>query len=88
MPRLLSIILGAIALIAAVVGIRALMPGGDSTPDVQADRIPTLDKALPENPQQHNGAVIFARSKAENKPLRYATIGEGSAGHLAGENNA
>lgn len=79
-PRLLSIILGAIALIAAVVGIRALMPGGDSTPDVQADRIPTLDKALPDSPQQqHNGAVVFVRSKAEKRTLFLSLGGRSEA---------
>ncbi|MEZ6029411.1 MAG: efflux RND transporter periplasmic adaptor subunit [Hyphomonadaceae bacterium] len=74
MPRLLSIMLGAIALIAAVVGIRSLMPDGDSNPNVTADRIPTLDKALPDAPGQHAGTVVFVRSSAENRTL-YLSLG-------------
>lgn len=70
MPRLLTIMLGAIALIAAVVGIRSLMPGGDSIKDVQANRIPTLDKALPDGTQGRNGMpVVVIRSQATERPL-------------------
>ncbi len=65
--------LGAIALIAAVVGIRALMPG-DTTPNVAADRVPTLDKVLPDSPQQHNGTVVFVRSSAVTRTL-YLSLG-------------
>lgn len=85
MPRLLSIILGAIALIAAVVGIRSLMPDGDSTPNVTADRIPTLDKALPDSPGQHSGTVVFVRSSAVNRTL-YLSLGgrsEAEVGEIA-----
>lgn len=70
MPRLLTIILGAIALIAAIVGIRSLMPSGDSIQDVQADRIPTLDKALPDGSQAKNGMhVVVIRSQAVERPM-------------------
>ena len=84
-PRLLSIILGAVALIAAVVGIRSLMPGGDTTPNVTADRIPTLDKALPDSPGQHSGTVVFVRSSAERRTL-YLSLGgrsEAEIGEIA-----
>lgn len=76
--------LGAIALIAAVVGIRSLMPG-DSTPNVTADRVPTLDKALPESPQQHSGTVVFVRSSATTRTL-YLSLGgrsEAEVGEVA-----
>lgn len=70
MPRLLTIILGAIALIAAIVGIRSLMPSGNSIQDVQADRIPTLDKALPDGSQARNGMrVVVIRSQAVERPM-------------------
>jgi multidrug efflux system membrane fusion protein len=85
LPRLLSIILGAIALIAAVVGIRSLMPDGDTTPNVTADRIPTLDKALPDSPGQHSGTVVFVRSSAERRTL-YLSLGgrsEAAVGEIA-----
>jgi len=77
--RLLSILLGALALIAAVVGIRSLMPDGDTTPDVTADRIPTLDRALPEAPGQHSGAVIFVRSSAQKRTLYLSLAGRSEA---------
>lgn len=76
--------LGAIALIAAVVGIRSLMPG-DSTPSVTADRVPTLDKALPDSPQQHSGTVTFVRSSAVSRTL-YLSLGgrsEAEVGEVA-----
>ena len=76
--------LGAIALIAAVVGIRSLMPG-DTTPSVTADRVPTLDKALPESPQQYNGTVVFVRSSAVSRTL-YLSLGgrsEAEVGEVA-----
>lgn len=70
MPRLLTIILGAIALIGAIVGIRSLMPSGDSIQDVQADRIPTLDKALPDGSQARSGMrVVVIRSQAVERPM-------------------
>lgn len=69
MPRLLTIMLGAIALIVAIVGIRSLMPGGDIR-NVQADKIPTLDKALPDASLGRNGMpVVVIRSQAVERPL-------------------
>jgi len=66
--------LGAIALIGAVVGIRSLMPSGDSI-QVRADKIPTLDKALPDASQGRNGMpVVVIRSQAVERPL-FLSIG-------------
>jgi len=75
LPRLLTIMLGAIALIAAVVGIRSLRGNGDAIRDVQADKIPTLDKALPDASQGRNGMpVVVIRSQAVERPL-FLSIG-------------
>jgi multidrug efflux system membrane fusion protein len=82
LPRLLSITLGAIALIAAVVGIRSLMSGGDSVARVQASTIPTLDKTLPGPPEEHGGTVVFIRSKAEERTL-YLSLGGRSEAEIA-----
>lgn len=82
LPRLLSILLGGIALIAAVVGIRSLMSGGDSVARVQASTVPTLDKALPGNPEGHGGTVEFIRSRAEQRTL-YLTLGGRSEAEVA-----
>jgi membrane fusion protein, multidrug efflux system len=82
LPRLLSILLGGIALIAAVVGIRSLVSGGDPVARVQASTVPTLDKALPGNPEDHGGTVEFVRSKAEQRTL-YLTLGGRSEAEIA-----
>lgn len=80
MPRLLAIILGAIALIAAVVGIRSLMSDGDSIARVQAETIPTLDKALPDGQQGRSGMqVVVLRSVAVNRPLYLSLSGRSEA---------
>lgn len=82
MPRILSIVLGAIALIAAVVGIRSLMSGGDDVAHVPAIAIPTLDKALPGEGEIHGGTVEFVRSRAETRTL-YLKLGARSAAEVA-----
>ncbi len=82
MPRILSITLGAIALIAAVVGIRSLMSGGDTVARVQASTIPTLDKALPGPAEGHGGTVVFLRSRAEQRTL-YLSLGGRSEAEIA-----
>lgn len=82
MPRLLSITLGALALIAAVVGIRSLMSDGNDVARVQASTIPTLDKALPGSPEAHGGTVVFTRSRAERRTL-YLTLGGRSEAEMA-----
>lgn len=80
MPRLLTIILGAIALIGAIVGIRSLMPAGDAIKDVQADRIPTLDKALPDGSQARSGMrVVVIRSQAVERPVFLSLGGRAEA---------
>jgi multidrug efflux system membrane fusion protein len=82
LPRLLSILLGAIALIAAVVGIRSLMSGEDSVVHVPAIAVPTLDKALPGEGDMHGGTVEFVRSRAESRTL-YLKLGARSAAEMA-----
>jgi len=82
LPRLLSILLGAIVLIAAVVGIRSLMSGGDTVARVQASTIPTLDKALPGTAESHGGTVVFIRSRAERRTL-YLSLGGRSEAEVA-----
>ena len=82
MPRLFTILLGAIVLIAAVVGIRSLMSGGDTVARVQASTIPTLDKALPGTAEGHGGTVVFIRSRAVQRTL-YLSLGGRSEAEIA-----
>lgn len=82
MPRLLSILLGALALIAAVVGIRSLMTDGDSVAHVPAIAVPTLDKALPGEGETHGGTVVFTRSRAQVRTI-YQTLGGRSEAEMA-----
>lgn len=82
MPRILSILLGGIALIAAIVGIRSLVSGGDSVARVQASTVPTLDKALPGLPEGHGGTVEFIRSRAQARTL-YLSLGGRSEAEMA-----
>jgi multidrug efflux system membrane fusion protein len=82
LPRILSILLGGIALIAAIVGIRSLVSGGDTVARVQASTVPTLDKALPGTPEGHGGTVEFVRSKAEQRTL-YLSLGGRSEAEVA-----
>lgn len=80
MPRLLAIILGAVAVIAAYFGIRSLMPDGRDVPEVAADRIPTLDKALPTGQQGRDGMqVVFIRSMSEQRTLYFRVGGRSEA---------
>jgi multidrug efflux system membrane fusion protein len=75
-PRIVTIILGAIALVAVVVGIRALMASGDQIATVQAETIPTLDKELPGSGQVRDGMqVVVRRSVAEVRPLYLSLSG-------------
>lgn len=82
MPRLITILLGGLALIAAVVGIRSLVSGGDPVARVQASTVPTLDKALPGAPEGHGGTVEFIRSRAEVRTL-YLSLGARSEAEIA-----
>jgi multidrug efflux system membrane fusion protein len=76
LPRIVTIILGAVALVAAVIGVRALMTGGDAITTVQAETIPTLDKALPAAVQEGGGIqVSVRRSVAERRPLFLSITG-------------
>jgi multidrug efflux system membrane fusion protein len=77
LPRIITIILGAVALVAAVIGVRALMTSGDAITTVQAETIPTLDKALPGVTAEAGGGVQVAvrRSVAELRPLFLSITG-------------
>jgi membrane fusion protein, multidrug efflux system len=75
-PRILTLILGAVALVAAVIGIRALMASGDQIATVQAETIPTLDKELSGSGQARDGMqVVVRRSVAEVRPLYLSLSG-------------
>lgn len=76
MPRIVTIILGAIALVAAIIGIRALMNTGDNIAKVQAETIPTLDKPVAGGQQVRDGMlVVVRRSVAEIRPLYLSLSG-------------
>jgi membrane fusion protein, multidrug efflux system len=80
LPRILTIILGAVALLVAVFGIRALMNGGDSIATVQAETVPTLDKPMAgaEAPRQGMQVVVW-RSVAALRPLYLSLSGRTEA---------
>jgi multidrug efflux system membrane fusion protein len=70
LPRFVTILLGAIALVGAVIGIRALMPSGDQIATVRAETVPTLDKPMSGSTQVRDGMrVVVRRSVAEVRPL-------------------
>jgi multidrug efflux system membrane fusion protein len=80
LPRILTIALGAIALLVAVFGIRALMNGGDSIATVQAETIPTLDKPVSGGQNPRDGMqVVVRRSVAEVRPLYLSLSGRTEA---------
>lgn len=76
MPRIVTIILGAAALVAAFIGIRALMPGDDEIATVEAETIPTLDKLMAGTQDVRDGMqVVVRRSVAEVRPLYLSLSG-------------
>lgn len=76
MPRIVTIILGAVALVAVVIGIRALMASGDQIETVRAETIPTLENALPGSGTARDGMqVVVRRSVAEVRPLYLSLSG-------------
>jgi multidrug efflux system membrane fusion protein len=76
LPRIVTIILGAIALVAVVIGIRALMASGERIATVQAETVPTLDKELPgSGPTRDGMQVVVRRSVAEVRPLYLSLSG-------------
>jgi membrane fusion protein, multidrug efflux system len=84
LPRILTIALGAIALLVAVFGIRALMNGGDSIATVQAETIPTLDKPVSGGQNPRDGMqVVVRRSVAEVRPLYLSLSGRTQAARTA-----
>jgi membrane fusion protein, multidrug efflux system len=80
LPRILTIVLGAIALLVAVFGIRALMNSGDSIATVQAETVPTLDKPVSgAQPPREGMQVVVRRSVAARRPLYLSLSGRTEA---------
>ncbi len=76
MPRIVTILIGAVALVAAVIGIRELMPDGDQIATVRAETIPTLDKLMGGTQDVRDGMkVVVRRSVAEVRPLYLSLTG-------------
>ena len=82
MSRWLTIIVGAIAVVAVIFGIRSLMTGGDSIVTVAAETIPTLDKPMSATQTARDGMqVVVKRSIAEIRPLYLSLSGRTEAAH-------
>lgn len=80
MPRILTIILGAVALLGAIFGIRALMNSGEPIATVRAETVPTLDKPLPDVQTPREGMqVAVRRSVAAKRPLYLSLPGRTEA---------
>ncbi|MEP7211294.1 MAG: efflux RND transporter periplasmic adaptor subunit, partial [Alphaproteobacteria bacterium] len=80
MPRWLTVILGAAAIVAVVFGFRAMMPGGQKIATVQAETIPTLDKPMAASGAIRDGMqVVVRRSVAEVRPLFLSLSGKSEA---------
>lgn len=80
MPRILTIILGAVALLVAVFGIRALMNTGDTIATVRAETVPTLDKPVSDaQPPRAGMQVVVRRSVAARRPLYLSFSGRTEA---------
>lgn len=74
------ILIGAIAVIGAYLGIRSMMSGGASIATVQADAVPTLDRPRSAQGQARDGMqVVVMRSTAEVRPLYLAMTGRAEA---------
>ena len=83
MPRILAIILGAVALLAAVFGIRALMNSGDTIATVRAETVPTLDKPMSGAQSPRDGMqVVVRRSVAAVRPLYLSLSGRTEAARI------
>ncbi|MBI1360724.1 MAG: efflux RND transporter periplasmic adaptor subunit [Alphaproteobacteria bacterium] len=84
MPRWLTIILGAVAIVAVVLGFRAMMPGGQKIATVQAETVPTLDKPMAATGSVRDGMqVVVRRSVAEVRPLFLTLSGRSEAARTA-----
>jgi len=80
LPRILTLILGAVALLVAVFGIRALMNSGDTIATVQAETVPTLDKPMSgAQPPRDGMQVVVRRSVAAVRPLYLSFSGRTEA---------
>ncbi len=83
MPRVLTILLAAAAIVAAFFGIRSLMNTGPAIAKVQADAVPTLDRPMTQQtqtPPRNGMQVIVKRSTAEIRPLYISISGRTEAG--------
>jgi multidrug efflux system membrane fusion protein len=79
-PRILTIILAAVAVVAALVGIRFFLMGGPDIATVEADAIPTLDRPVSSQGQARDGMqVAVRRSVAEVRPLYISISGRTEA---------
>jgi membrane fusion protein, multidrug efflux system len=80
LSRWLTIIVGAIAVVAVIFGIRSMMTGGDSIATVAAETIPTLDKPIAASQSARDGMqVVVKRSIAEIRPLYISLSGRTEA---------
>lgn len=80
MPRWLTVIFGAAAIIAVIFGFRTMMSGGQKIATVQAETIPTLDKPMAVSGSIRDGMqVVVRRSVAEERPLYLSLSGRSEA---------
>jgi multidrug efflux system membrane fusion protein len=72
-----------VALVAAVIGVRALMVGGDDIATVKAETVPTLEKVLPSALPEGGGIqVAVRRSVAQRRPLFLSITGRVEAARV------
>lgn len=80
MSRVLTVILAVVAIVAVVIGFRAMMSGGTPIATVKADAVPTLDRPMSQQVQPHDGMqVVVKRSVAEIRPLYVSLQGRTEA---------
>lgn len=76
LSRWLTLILGALAVFAAIYGLRAMMTSGGSIETVRAETVPTLDRPVSDSRVARDGMqVIVVRSTSERRPLFVSLTG-------------
>lgn len=76
MSRWLTLVLGAVAVLAAIYGLRAMMTSGSSIETVRAETVPTLDKPVADGRVTRDGMqVVVVRSTSERRPLYVSLTG-------------
>lgn len=76
MSRWLTLVLGAVALLAAIFGLRAMMTSSSSIETVRAETVPTLDKPVSVGGTARDGMqVVVIRSTSEVRPLFVSLTG-------------